>query len=207
MKYLRKPFNYSYSNVVLLIVLMNTVLFFLCSIAHNLDKYLGLIPVFVILKKTYWQFFTYQFIHGSFSHLFFNMFALFIFGVPVERKIGTKEFILYYLLIGTVCGILSFITYSVFGLYYVNLVGASGAIFAVLLLYAVLFPNSVIYLWAVIPIPAPILILVYAVIELLSIFGASDNVAHSTHFIGLIAGWLYIRIRFGVSPLKIWNSK
>ncbi len=206
MNYIRKPFKYSYSNVVLLLVMINTFLLFLCKIAPSLEKTLGLIPIFVIFKNTYWQFFTYQFIHGSFSHLFFNMFALFIFGVPIEKKIGSKEFLLYYLLIGTICGIVSFLLYWLFGIYYINLVGASGAIFGVLLLYSVLFPKSVIYLWAVIPIPAPILILVYAVIELISIFGASDNIAHSTHFIGLVAGWMFIKIRYGVSPLKVWNS-
>lgn len=136
----------------------------------------------------------------------FNMLALFFFGVPVERKIGTKEFILYYLLIGTIGGILSFLVYAATGFYTITLIGASGAIFGVLLLYAVLYPNSVIYIWGVIPVPAPLLILGYAVIELISIFSIGDGVAHLTHFIGLIAGWVYIRIRFGIKPLKVWNS-
>lgn len=206
MKFLRKPFKYTYKNAVLVIALINVSVFILTSLFRNLSTYLGLVPILVVEAQTYWQFFTYQFVHGDFFHLAFNMLALFFFGVPVERKIGTKEFILYYLLIGTIDGVLSFLVYAATGFYIISLVGASGAIFGVLLLYAVIYPNSVVYLWAVIPVPAPLLILGYAVIELISIFSVGDGVAHLTHFIGLLAGWVYIRIRFGIKPLKVWNS-
>ncbi|UTC76622.1 rhomboid family intramembrane serine protease [Treponema sp. OMZ 799] len=206
MKYLRKPFKYTYKNAVLAITLINAAVFVLTSLFRNLSAYLGLVPILVLYAQTYWQIFTYQFVHGDFFHLAFNMLALFFFGVPVERKIGTKEFILYYLLIGTIDGALSFLVYAATGFYNITLVGASGAIFGVLLLYAVIYPNSVIYLWAVVPVPAPLLILGYAVIELISIFSVGDGIAHLTHFIGLLAGWAYIRIRFGIKPLKVWNS-
>ena len=206
MKYLRKPFKYTYRNAVLVIAVINVAVFVLTSLFRNLSAYLGLVPFLVVHAETYWQFFTYQFVHGDFFHLAFNMLALFFFGIPVERKIGTKEFILYYLLIGTIGGALSFLVYAATGFYTITLVGASGAIFGLLLLYAVLYPNSVIYIWGVIPVPAPLLILGYAVIELISIFSVGDGVAHLTHFIGLLAGWVYIRIRFGIKPLKVWNS-
>ncbi|MCL6349527.1 rhomboid family intramembrane serine protease, partial [Pectobacterium carotovorum subsp. carotovorum] len=107
MKYLRKPFKYTYKNAVLIIALINAGVFVFTSLFRNLSAYLGLVPILVVEAQTYWQFFTYQFVHGDFFHLAFNMLALFFFGVPVERKIGTKEFILYYLLIGTIGGILS----------------------------------------------------------------------------------------------------
>ena len=206
MNYLRKPFKYTYKNAVLVIAVINAAVFVLTSLFRNLTAYLGLVPFLVVDKQAYWQFFTYQFVHGGFFHLGINMLTLFFFGVPVERKIGTKEFILYYLLVGTIDGLLSFLVYAATGFYYINIVGASGAIFGVLLLYAVIYPNSVIYLWAVIPIPAPLLIVGYGVIELISMFSANDDIAHLTHFIGLLAGWVYIRIRFGIKPLKVWNS-
>ena len=206
MNYLRKPFKYTYKNAVLAIALINAGVFVLTSLFKNLSAYLGLVPILVVESQAYWQFFTYQFVHGGFFHLGINMLTLFFFGVPVEQKIGTKEFILYYLLVGTIDGLLSFLVYAATGFYYINIVGASGAIFGVLLLYAVIYPNSVIYLWAVIPIPAPLLIVGYAVIELISMFSANDDIAHLTHFIGLLAGWVYIRIRFGIKPLKVWNS-
>ena len=206
MNYLRKPFKYTYKNAVLAIAVINVAVFIFTSLFRNLTAYLGLVPFLVVDKQAYWQFFTYQFVHGGFFHLGINMLTLFFFGVPIERKIGTKEFILYYLLVGTIDGLLSFLVYAATGFYYINIVGASGAIFGVLLLYAVIYPNSVIYLWAVIPIPAPLLIVGYAVIELISMFSANDDIAHLTHFIGLLAGWVYIRIRFGIKPLKVWNS-
>lgn len=206
MNYLRKPFKYTYKNAVLAIAVINVAVFIFTSLFRNLTAYLGLVPFLVVDKQAYWQFFTYQFVHGGFFHLGINMLTLFFFGVPVERKIGTKEFILYYLLVGTIDGLLSFLVYAATGFYYINIVGASGAIFGVLLLYAVIYPNSVIYLWAVIPIPAPLLIVGYGVIELISMFSANDDIAHLTHFIGLLAGWVYIRIRFGIKPLKVWNS-
>lgn len=131
----------------------------------------------------------------------------FFFGVPVERKTGTKEFVLYYLLVGTLGGVFSFFVYKAVGAYLVVLIGASGAIFSLLLLYAVLFPRSVIFLWGIIPVPAPLLILGYAVIELINIFSANDGIAHFTHFIGLVIGWLYIVVRFGINPLKVWDSQ
>ncbi len=206
MNYLRKPFKYTYKNAVLAIAVINVAVFIFTSLFRNLTAYLGLVPFLVVDKQAYWQFFTYQFVHGGFFHLGINMLTLFFFGVPVEQKIGTKEFILYYLLVGTIDGLLSFLVYAATGFYYINIVGASGAIFGVLLLYAVIYPNSVIYLWAVIPIPAPLLIVGYGVIELISMFSANDDIAHLTHFIGLLAGWVYIRIRFGIKPLKVWNS-
>lgn len=206
MNLIRKPFKYTYKNAVFAIIAVNSAVFLFVSVFKTASIYLGLVPIAVLQANTYWQFFTYQFVHGSFLHLFFNMLALYYFGVPIEQKIGTKEFLLYYFLIGTLGGVFSFFIYYAAGMYIIVLMGASGAVFGILLLYAVLFPHSVIYLWAVIPVPAPVLILGYAVIELIGIFSANDGVAHLTHFLGLLFGWLYILIRFGVNPIKIWNS-
>ncbi len=203
---IRKPFKYSYNNAVSVIIGINVLMFLLTSLIKNTDIFFGLVPAAVLNSKTYWQFFTYQFVHGSFFHLFFNMLALFFFGTPIERKAGTKEFVLYYLTAGTLSGVFSFAVYVMTGEYLTVLIGASGAIFAVLLLYAVLYPRSVIFLWGILPIPAPLLILGYGIVELIGIFSSYDGVAHLTHLIGLVIGWLYILIRFGVNPLKIWNS-
>ncbi len=203
---IRKPFKYSYNNAVSVIIGINVLMFLLTSLIKNTDIFFGLVPAAVLNSKTYWQFFTYQFVHGSFFHLFFNMLALFFFGTPIEKKAGTNEFVLYYLTAGTLSGVFSFAVYVMTGEYLTVLIGASGAIFAVLLLYAVLYPRSVIFLWGILPIPAPLLILGYGIVELIGIFSSYDGVAHLTHFIGLVIGWLYILIRFGVNPLKIWNS-
>ena len=92
------------------------------------------------------------------------------------------------------------------GQYYVFLLGASGAIYAVLFAYAVVFPRSIIYIWGFIPLPAPVMVVVYALIELGSQFFKADNVAHLTHLFGFLSAWLYFVIRMGIHPVKIWKK-
>ena len=145
-----------------------------------------------------------MFTHGSVSHLLFNMLSLYIFGTAVERRVGSKEFLLYYMLTGTLCGLASY------GVYYlantnVVLLGSSGAIYALLMLFSVLYPRAVIYVFGIIPVPAPVLIILYFVIELFSGMMSFDGVAHMTHLFGLVFGLLYILIRMRLNPLREWR--
>ena len=107
---------------------------------------------------------------------------------------------------GVLCGLISLAVYTFFGLN-VLLVGASGAIYALLLTYAVIFPRSKIYIWGILPVPAPILILVYAIIEFGSqLTGSGGGIAHMTHLAGFAVAWLYLVIRMGIHPLKVWKN-
>jgi membrane associated rhomboid family serine protease len=163
-----------------------------------------MIPSFV-LHGYIWQFFTYMFVHGGFSHIFFNMLSLFIFGTMVEQRVGSKEFLLFYLLTGVVSGILSFLCYLAAGTNVV-LVGASGAIYGVLLMFAVFYPYARVFIFGLIPIRAPVLVVLYAFIELSSqVFGAGGNVAHLTHLSGLLFAYLYCRIRMKINPIDVWK--
>jgi membrane associated rhomboid family serine protease len=156
-----------------------------------------------VLHGEIWQFVTYMFAHGNMRHLLFNMLALFLFGYQTERTMGTFEFLLYYFICGIVAGILSFLAYLFTGANYVFLLGASGAVFAVQLAFAVLRPDAIIYFWGIIPLRAPVMILGATAIELFSMFAARNtDVAHITHLFGFAAGWLYFLIRFGVNPAK-----
>jgi membrane associated rhomboid family serine protease len=135
------------------------------------------------------------------------MFGLFIFGIQVERYMGSREFVLYYLVTGTLAGIFSFAVYWA-GAANVILMGASGALFAVELAYAVFFPNSIIYLWGLLPLRAPVLVLGYTALELVfSVTGRQDGVAHFTHLAGFGFAWLYFRIRFGVDPWRRFTGR
>ena len=91
------------------------------------------------------------------------------------------------------------------GQYNVFLMGASGAIYSLLFAYAVLYPRSIVYVWGVIPIPSPLLVLIYTAIELFSEFRGGSNVAHLTHLFGFVAGGLYFIIRMGIHPIKVWK--
>lgn len=170
--------------------------------------YLALNPGFFIYSKFYWQVFTYQFVHSGLMHLFSNMLGLFFFGIAVERRIGSKEFLFAYLFSGTVCGILSLVIYILTDAWMVFLLGASGAVFAILLLYAVLFPRSVIFIWGIIPVPAPLLIIGYGALETIyMISGSQTGIAHSTHLIGFAVAWVYSIVRLGLNPFHVWFPK
>jgi membrane associated rhomboid family serine protease len=167
-----------------------------------ISEYLAMIPIAVV-NGWVWQFVTYMFAHGGLSHLLFNMLALFIFGTQVERHMGSREFLLYYLLTGILAGVFSFFVYWFTGAYGVRLVGASGAIFAVQLAYAAFFPNAVIFIWGILPLRAPVMVLGFTVLELVSsVFGFRSGVAHFTHLAGFAFGWIYFIARFGINPWK-----
>ena len=168
--------------------------------------YLSLNVVYIIRYKMLWQFVTYMFVHEGPRHLLLNMIGLFFFGVGVERAIGSKEFLLFYFVTGILSALLSFLLYYFTGNYLVFLLGASGAVFAVLFAYAVCYPRSIIYIWWVIPVPAPVVVLIFGLLEVISgVFGRS-NVAHFTHLFGFLVALLYFIIRMGVNPLKIWKD-
>jgi membrane associated rhomboid family serine protease len=198
---------------VLYLIGINLVVFLLQEalprfLRFDLTTYAALNPVLVIRYRMVWQFVSYMFTHGGISHLVFNMLALFIFGTQVERHIGSREFLLYYMVTGILAGFFSFAIYWVTGSYQVFLLGASGAIFAVQLAYAVLFPNAVVFLWGIFPLRAPIMVLGFTAIELFSqILGRGSGVSHLTHLAGFAFGWLYFLLRFGVDPWKALTQR
>ncbi|WP_308686962.1 rhomboid family intramembrane serine protease [uncultured Treponema sp.] len=204
---IRKPFRYTFKNATLAIILINTAIFFLEKIFPQVQLYFSLNVYTCLGYKMFWQPFTYMFVHGSFSHVFFNMLGLFFFGLAVERAVGTKEFVLMYLFIGFAGGIFSLVFYWLFGMYAVFLMGASGAIYGILFSYAVLFPRNRVFIWGLIPVPAPILVIAYAAIEFFDQFlSFKDGVAHSVHLAGFAFAFLYFIARFGVNPIKVWKD-
>ena len=165
----------------------------------------SMIPLFVLGRGWVWQFVTYMFVHdpNSITHLLFNMLALFIFGRHVERQMGSMEFLLYYFLTGILAGVFSFVVYIFTGNYLIVLMGASGAIFAVQLAYAAFFPDSIVYIWGILPLKAPVMVLGFTALELFSLVtGFNGTVAHATHLAGFGFGWLYFIIRFGINPWR-----
>lgn len=207
MNILHKPFRYTFKNATLAIIITNAVVFFFTLTFPRLRLYLGLSVTGCMGYKFLWQPITYMFVHGSWMHLICNMLGLFCFGIMVERAVGTKEFLLMYFFCGIFDGVVSMLIYYFTGRYGALLVGASGAIYSVLLFYSVFFPRSIIRIWGIIPIPAPILILVYAIIEIGSqITGARGNVAHLTHLTGLVLAWIYLVVRMGIHPFRVWKD-
>ena len=207
MNIIRRPFRYRNDNVVLILIGLNILVYLAELFIRDLPvvKYFALIPLAVVRFGWVWQFGTYMFVHdpSSISHILFNMLALFIFGHQVERHMGSKEFLLYYLLTGILAGAFSFVIYWFTGYWLTALMGASGAIFAVQLAFAAFFPSSVVYIWGILPLKAPVMVLGFTALELiLMITGMAGNVAHATHLAGFAFGWLYFVVRFGINPWK-----
>jgi rhomboid family protein len=163
-----------------------------------LTDVLGLHPVLVLRYLWIWQLGTYMFLHGGLFHILFNMLALWMFGTELERIWGTRYFLKFYLVTGVGAGMLT-VLFSLlpFGfaqqVHYSNVIGASGAIYGLLLAYAMYFPDRPIYMYFVFPIPARIFVAIMGAIAFLSSLGDSGGVANATHLGGLIVAYLFLK--------------
>jgi membrane associated rhomboid family serine protease len=162
--------------------------------------WLGLTPA-LFVRGYLWQPATYLFLHAGFMHVIFNMLALWMFGVDLERRWGKTAFLRYYF----VCGIGAGLTCVAVGLlplamaddiYRTPTIGASGAIYGLLLAYAVFFPNRIIY-YFIFPIPVRIYVLLAGLLVLYESARGGGGVAHFAHLGGLIFGYLYLSLGRG----------
>ena len=204
---INRKFRYTYSNSAVALITVNCIVYLVTYMLFPaLTYYLAMIPSAVLYGHYYWQFVTYMFVHGGIWHLFSNMLGLFIFGSAVERSVGTREFLLFYFLTGTLSGIASFFVYLFTGTNAI-LLGASGALYALMLLFSVIYPRAVILVFGILPVRAPVLVLLYFAIELFSQMGSyGGSVAHMTHLSGLVFAFLYCLIRLRINPLDAWRS-
>ncbi len=154
MTYYRYRFSFGYGLTPVvknLMIIMGIVFLVQMFITRWIDFYFGLIPLMVWKKYFLWQLFTYIFLHGGFSHILFNLLALWMFGGELENYWGSKKFLFYFLF----CGIGAGICTVVFTPYqFIPVIGASGAIYGILLAFAWLFPNRPILIYFLFPIPA-----------------------------------------------------
>jgi len=245
------------------LLIINTLLFFATFVFQqtgrvDLTDWLGL-HYFAAPDFHFWQFITYMFMHANFSHIFFNMFALWMFGAAVENYWGTKRFLIYYFITGIGAAMIHYlVTYlqiqpmlallnqfldspSIETYRYLaenakdvrfhdmlsnnlmvleqnpstlnevvkitmdakadylnsfNIIGASGAVYGVLLAFGMLFPNDYIYVYFMLPIKAKWFVVIYGVIELITGLSTSDGVAHFAHLGGML---------FGIVVILLWR--
>ncbi len=157
-----------------------------------LDYYLGLMPLGHGFYP--WQLITYQFMHANFMHLLFNMvFGLWMFGMEVENTWGSRKFLTFYLLCGVAAGISQLILAPILepAQTLAPTVGASGAVFGVLIAFGMMFPDRYIFLYFLLPIKAKYFVMILIVLGVLSVGGTSD-VANLAHLGGALAGYLYM---------------
>lgn len=140
-----------------------------------------------------YQFITYMFLHANLEHLFFNMFALWMFGRTLEYELGSKRFLIYYMVCGVGAALIQYLTAVALGELPLMLVGASGAVMGLLLAFGVLHPNVPIYfLFVPVPIKAKWFVVGYAVLELFLGWRGVGNVAHFAHVGGMLWGLLLL---------------
>ena len=146
-----------------------------------------------------WQLVTYSFLHANTAHIFFNMFALYMFGSDIERLFGSRFFLVYYFVSVLAAAVTHLVVNSWMGADPAPTVGASGGVYGVLLAYGLYFPNRQRML-LIPPVPkrARTLVILYAVLELvLGVTGTAAGVAHFAHLGGMLGGYLMIRYRRG----------
>jgi membrane associated rhomboid family serine protease len=147
------------------------------------------------------QFFTYMFVHVEVMHLLFNMLPLWFFGPPLEYRWGTAAFVKFYVFTGFMAGLVHgilapFLPGAVMSYY---MFGASGAIFGVLLAFAIYYPEQRILLWFLVPIPARVLVILFAILTILGLMGGAGGISHLTHLAGFAMAylWIWLRGRYG----------
>ena len=181
------------------LVVANVAAFLVSLVVPAVALQLGLRPADVVGSLHLWQLFTYMFLHGGIFHLLFNMLALWMFGVELERMWGSQFFTKFYFIAGAGAALttllLSFTPFPFADqLYYSLTIGASGAVYGVLFAYARYFPHRPIYLYFVFPIPAKYFVLIIGAISLLSSMGGpGSGIAHTTHLGGLVAAYVYLK--------------
>lgn len=189
------------------LLIANCVVFLAQILLPNLDPLLSMLALYYTDSPFFhiWQPFTYMFLHGSFEHLFFNMFALWMFGRRIEYDLGTRHFMIYYFVCGVGAAILNIMVNwlqlhcgvgaSPEQIMYGSTIGASGAVFGLLLAYGVMHPNDVFMLLIPpLPVKAVWLVIGYGVLELVEGLFISDNIAHFAHLGGMLFGYILLRI-------------
>jgi membrane associated rhomboid family serine protease len=168
------------------LIVANVIVFFLQSTAPGVTGMLAFVPRYVYLQP--WTVLTYMFAHGSITHILFNMLALYFFGPRVEERIGSNRFIVLYTLSG-ITGALMSLIFAPFS----PIIGASGAIFGVMLAFARFWPDAQIYIMGILPIQARAAVILMAAISIWSgLQGSRTGVADFAHLGGFVGGWLYL---------------
>ena len=144
-----------------------------------------------------WQIVSYGFLHGGFAHIFFNMLGLYMFGSDIERLFGSRYFLAYYFACLVAAAISQLVVTTLVGGPPIPTVGASGALYGLLLAFGMYFPRRmVVLIFPPIPMPARIFVIVFGGLELLfGVTGTADGVAHFAHLGGMLGGWLVIQYR------------
>jgi len=192
------------------LIVVNVAVFALQLIAkvfggHFLEEYFGLVPFHITHDLMLWQFVTYMFLHGGIFHIFFNMLTLYMFGNDLERLWGTRRFLNYYFITGVGAGVCSWLVAVNSN---ASVIGASGAIYGLLLAYGLTYPNRIVYLNFLLPVKVKWLVLIMGVIAFVSTVGGGEpGVANIAHLGGMAVGYLFLKGKGWVAKYRYFEEQ
>jgi membrane associated rhomboid family serine protease len=206
--YRRSFFSGYFTTGVKWLLITNTAVFLLWflggrPIQSHLLTLFALTPELTIRNFMVWQLFTYLFLHGGVWHLIFNMLTLWMFGSPLEQTWGTRRFLKYYFICGMGAGLFDLALNILFGHWDSTTIGASGAIYGLLVGFGVLFPETTVLMSFLFPIKAKYMVMIYAGVELLMSMGVNSGVSNIAHLGGMVVGFVYLKSRIPGLRIKL----
>ena len=187
-----------FTDAIRTLVLVNVVVYLLQSLSGKEDVFFrlfGLVPSSFLSELMIWQPFTYMFFHAPFyssvgiSHILLNMLGLWVFGRELEQAWGKNNFLKYYFVTGIGSGLVTY-------LFQINsdspVIGASGAVYGVLLAYGLSYPNRMLYIWGIIPVKSLWLVIIMGAIAFFGLLGNADGISHVTHISGMVIGYFML---------------
>ena len=188
-----------FTDAIKILVSVNFGIYILQSVSGKEDVFFrlfGLVPSTFISDLMLWQPFTYLFFHAPFyssvgiSHILLNMLGLWVFGRELEQAWGKTKFLRYYFIIGIGSGLITYF----FQMNSDNpVIGASGAVYGILLAYGVSYPNRMLYIWGLIPVRSMWLVIIMGSIAFFGLLGNADGISHVTHISGMLIGYVLLK--------------
>ncbi len=192
------PLNFGMmSPTIKALIVINIAVFVLSMVVGGqFISMFGLVPAKVVHERLIWQPITYLFLHANLFHILFNLIALWMFGMPVESQWGPRQFVKYYFICGIGAGLVNVVlTPDSLS----PIIGASGAIYGLLVAFAMLYPDAVVYLYFFFPIKAKHMAILFGLVEFLAgTSSSSPTVARFAHLAGMVIGFVYIKWWFSI---------
>ena len=204
--YRRSFFSGYFTPGVKWLLIVNTIIFvltYLCplQLQRQIMLVLALSAEAAVRNLFVWQLVTYMFLHAGITHVLFNMLTLWMFGIQLERDWGTRRFLKYYFYCGIAAGVCVLVVNILLGYWGVVTLGASGAIFGVLVAFGVMYPDQTVLMYFLFPIKAKYLVMIFVAVELLLTFGPNTGVSTIAHLGGAAFGFVYLKGRLPRLPM------
>lgn len=196
-----------FTDAIKILISINFIVYVFQSLAGKEDVFFrlfGLVPTSFITELMLWQPFTYMFFHAPFyssigiSHILLNMLGLWVFGRELEQAWGKERFLKYYFLTGIGSGLITF-------LFQMDssspVIGASGAVYGILLAYGFSYPNRMLYIWGLVPIRSMWLVIIMGLIAFFGLLGKTDGISHVTHISGMLIGYVLLKKKWKLSDI------